>query len=330
MRIHSSAPTLGCVLITLLLNSCAPSPPLPGQAVKAPPTRFDATFWDTWGDGFAEVNTYQLLIPHGGEAREGESIMIFVSETFSERQRVKSDPGRNPRTDEFPVMKLNWQKNFQTGIYDYSEMLSSFLGLAPIAGRPEGALAKASFSRQEWCGHTFAQALFDHNRIRISGASYFDGDADLTQSIQGPVTGLSEDALAFWARGMAPPYLEPGDSKAVPFLTSLRSARDAHQPMAWSRINLTRNATLQTVDSPAGEFEVETYTAQLANGKGFVFFVEKDAPYRIIRWQFTSGEAAELVASERVKYWELTRPGGEDALRSLGLEPRAPRFSPEE
>ena len=61
-----------------------------------------------------------------------------------------------------------------------------------------------------------------------------------------------------------------------------------------------------------------------------MFFVEKDSPYRIIRWQFTSGEAAELIASERVKYWELNRPGGEVALRSLGLEPRAPRFVPEE
>ena len=65
-------------------------------------------------------------------------------------------------------------------------------------------------------------------------------------------------------------------------------------------------------------------------GRGFVFFVEKDAPYRIIRWRFTTGESADLVASERVKYWELNRPGGEEALRTLGLEPRVPRFSPEE
>ena len=278
----------------------------------------------------AEVNTYQLLMPRYGEPREGESILIFVSETFSERQRVKADPGRNPKTDEFPVMKLNWQKNFQTGIYDYSEMTSSFLGLGPMAGRPAGMMAKATFSRQEWCGHMFAQALFDSSKVRVSGSSYFDGDADLTQTLAMPAEGISEDGLAFWARSMAPPFLKPGESKDVPFLTSLRSARDAHQPMAWSRINLTRNSTLQKLESPAGEFEVETFSAQLGNGKGYVFFVEKEAPYRIIRWQFTSGEAAELVASERVKYWELNRPGGEEALRSLGLEPRAPRFSPEE
>ena len=167
-------------------------------------------------------------------------------------------------------------------------------------------------------------------RIRVSGSSYFDGDADLSQTLALQPEGISEDGLAFWARGMAAPFLKPGESRDVPFLTSLRSARDAHQPLAWSRINLTRNATLQKLETPAGEFEVETFSAQLANGKGFVFFVEKDSPYRIIRWQFTSGEAAELIASERVKYWELNRPGGEVALRSLGLEPRAPRFVPEE
>jgi len=329
MRIIPITALAACA-ITLLLTSCAGSPPLPAKAANPPASRFNEDFWATWGVGTAEVSTYHLVIPRYGEPREGESIMIFVSESFSERQRVKADPGRNPSPDEFSVMKLNWQKNFQTGIYDYSEMLSSFLGLSPIAGRLEGTMAKASFSRQEWCGHMFAQALYDKDRIRVSGTSYFDGDSDLSQTLPGPNTGMSEDGLAFWARGMAPPFLKPGESKDVPFLTSLRSSRDAHQPMAWSRINLTRNATLQTIESPAGEFEVEAFSAQLANGKGFVFFVEKEAPYRIIRWQFTSGEAAEMVASERVKYWQLNQPGGEDALRSLGLEPRTPRFSPEE
>ena len=328
MRIILGAATLACA-ITLNFSSCSSGIPLPGKAAKAP-QRYDASFWEVWGDGFAEVSTYELVMPRYGEPRDGESIMIFVSETFSDSKRVKADPGRHPKADEFPVMKLNWQKNFQTGIYDYSEMLSSFLGLGAIGGRPPGTLTKLTFSRQEWCGQMFAQVLFDPSRIRVSGSSYFDGDADLSQTLELQPEGISEDGLAFWARGMAAPFLKPGESRDVPFLTSLRSARDAHQPLAWSRINLTRNATLQKLETPAGEFEVETFSAQLANGKGFVFFVEKDSPYRIIRWQYTSGEAAELIASERVKYWELNRPGDEVALRSLGLEPRAPRFVPEE
>jgi hypothetical protein len=329
MRIILGAVCLASAII-LTTSSCSQSPPLPNREAKEARTPYGPEFWEDWGDGYAEVSTYQLVIPRYGEPREGESILIFVSETMSERQRVKADPGRNPKADEFPVMKLNWQKNFQTGMYDYSEMTSSFLGLKPMAGRPAGVLAKTSFSRQEWCGHMFAQALFDASKVRISGTSYFDGDSDLGQTLPYQAEGLSEDALAFWVRGMAGPALQPGESKSVPFLTSLRSARDAHQPMAWSRINLTRSQTTQKLESGAGEFEVETFSAQLANGKGFVYFVEKDAPHRIIRWQFTSGETAELVASDRLKYWELNIPGGEEALRPLGLEPRVPRFSPEE
>jgi hypothetical protein len=313
----------GCAL----LSSCVSSPPAPQLAAHNP---YDAKFWQEWGDGFAEVSTYQLAIPRYGELRDGESILIFVTETFSERQRVKADPGRNPKQDEFPVMKLNWQKNFQTGIYDYSEMLSSFLGLASVGGRKPGTLAKSSFSRQEWCGHMFVQALFDPGRIRVSGTSYFDGDSDLTQSLEAQPNAMPEDALLFWARGMAPPFLQPGESQDLPFLTGLRSARDAHQPLAWSRINLSRNRTLQHIDVPAGEFDAEVYSAQLGNGKSFVFYVEKEMPHRILRWRFSSGEAAELVATDRIKYWELNAPGGEEVLRSLGLEPRAPRFSPEE
>jgi hypothetical protein len=320
-----------CILVVALactlLSSCVSTPAVPQPAAHNP---YDAKFWREWGDGFAEISTYQLAMPRYGEMRDGESILIFVTETFSERQRVKSDPGRNPKADEFPVMKLNWQRNFQTGIYDYSEMLSSFLGLAPAGGRTAGTLAKATFSRQEWCGHMFAQALFDPSRIRTSGASYFDGDSDLSQTLETRPNAMPEDALLFWARGMAPPFLQPGESQDVPFLTGLRSARDAHQPLAWSRINLSRNRTLQRIDVPAGEFDVEVYSAQLPNAKSYVFFVEREMPHRILRWQFSSGETAELIATDRMKYWELNAPGGEEALRSLGLEPRTPRFVREE
>ncbi len=321
------------VLLLGLFTSCQTAPvgaagANVGQLSVPPP--YGPDFWETWGDGFAEVSTYDLILPRYGEPRNGESILIFVAETFSERKRVKADPGKNPKADEYPVMKVNWQKNYQTGIYDYSEMLSAFLGLAPSGGRPAGALAKLTFSRQEWCGHMFAQALFDARKVRVSGASYFDGDHDLSQTLDAQDGAMSEDALVFWARQMAPPYLKPGETKAVPFLTGLRSARDAHLPLAYTRVNLTRAATLQRIEVPAGEFEVELWAAQLQNGKSYLFQVEKEAPHRLLRWQFTSGEVGELVATERLKYWQLNQPEGVEALKTLGLEPRAPRFVPDE
>jgi hypothetical protein len=323
MRIVNAGLVLGVCCVLAGCGAASPQAPVMGRI-------YDAAFWETWGDGFAEVSTYDLVMPRYGANRDGESILIFVSETFSNRQRVKADPGKNPKADEFPVMKVNWQKNFQTGIYDYSEMTSAFLGLAAVDGRAAGTLAKVAFTRQEWCGQMFVQALFDAPRVRVAGSSYFDGDGDLTQTLPVPAKGLSEDGLVFWARGMAGPFLKPGESVEAPFLTGLRSARDAHQPLAWSRVNLARGTTTQKVETAAGEFVTDIYAANLANGKGYLFFVESDAPHRLIRWQFSSGETGELYASERVKYWELNRPEGVDALRQLGLEPRAPRFAPEE
>ncbi len=316
----------------LFLASCGGQTPVSAApaAAAASAAQFGPQFWETWADGFAEVSTYDLVIPRYGEMRNGESILIFVSETFSEKQRVKVETGKKSKGDEFPVMKANWQKNFQTGVYDYSEMLSAYLGLGPMAGRPAGSLTKLSFSRQEWNGHQFVQALFDASRVRVSGSSYFDGDADLAQNLDWKPGAHSEDSLVFWARQMAGPLLKPGESKAVPFLSGLRSARDSHTPLAWTQVNLTRAATLTRIEVPAGEFEAETWAAQLPNGRSYVFQVEKEMPHRILRWQFTSGETGELVATERMKYWELSQPDGVEALRTLGLEPRAPRFIPDE
>jgi hypothetical protein len=310
----------------LVLTGCTASPPPSSAAAKDAAAQYNRDFWETWSDGFAEISTYDLVIPRYGEPRQGEAILIYVAETMSERQRVKADPGKNPKSDEFSVMKLNMQRNFQTGIYDYSEMLSAFLGLAPSGGRTAGQLAKLTFTRQEWCGHMFAQALFSPGKVRVSGASYFDGDADLAQTLDLPPDAITEEGLLFWARQMSGPWLEPGQSKTVPMVTSLRSARDAHQPLAIAQVNLTRLATLTKVEVPAGEFEAETWSAQLQNGRSYIFFVENEMPHRILRWQFTSGEKGELIASDRLKYWEMNDPDSAEALTSLGLEPRAPRF----
>ena len=68
-----------------------------------------------WEDGQAELSGYSLKQPRYGQIREGSAVLIFVTETFSESARVKADPGRHPPADEFPAMKLNVVKDFQTG-----------------------------------------------------------------------------------------------------------------------------------------------------------------------------------------------------------------------
>ena len=57
-----------------------------------------------------------------------------------------------------------------------------------------------SFSAQEWCGHTYAQLLFDARYARYVAHSYFDAEADTQSSVPMPADAQSEDALLVWAR----------------------------------------------------------------------------------------------------------------------------------
>lgn len=307
-------------MAAIVLPLLAPS----ANTVVQTPT-FDAAFWKQWGDGQAELSGYDLTFPRYGQPRRGVAVTIFVTETFSNALRVKSDPGRHPASDEFSVMKLNLVEDYQTGIYDYNDMTSIFVALAPVNGRPAGSAAKISFSSQEWCGHTFQQLLFDARAIRATSHSYFDGEADQQSRFDDPAEGISEDELLLWARGMAAPKLVPGERREVPFLTSLQASRQQHAPLSWRRATLSRSARPQQISGPLGKFSVEVWTAAIPGGVQRTVYVEAAEPHRVIRWEASNGEHAELLGSRRMKYWEMNREGFETALKDLGLSRRPPR-----
>ena len=312
----------------VLLAGCSrpqTAPPL-RETVYAPDApRFAGDFWNQWGDGRAELAGYELTHPRYGQLRSGTAVTVFVTETFSNSLRVKSDPGAHPATDEFPAMKLNVIKDFQTGIYDYNTMLSAFVALKPVNGRPVGAAVKLSYSGQEWCGHVWHQLLFDQRSIRSTSHSYFDGEADREQVLDYPPDGLSEDALMLWARGMSGPILIPGETRDVALLTSLQTAREAHSDLRWTGARLCREKNGRTLTVPAGEFEVELWTVEVGRRPHRTFYVEKASPHRIVRWESAGGERAELLGSDRLEYWKLNGKGGEKELGRLGLRLRLPR-----
>ncbi len=301
--------------------------PLVTSSSNAPaqPPAFDAAFWKQWGDGQAELSGYDLTFPRYGQLRRGVAVTIFVTETFSNSLRVKADPGKHPATDEFPVMKLNLVEDYQTGIYDYNDMTSTFVTLAAVNGRPAGAPAKISFSSQEWCGHTFQQLLFDSRAIRATTHSYFDGEADRQSELNFPAGGISEDALLLWARGQAGPRIAPGERLEVELLGSLQASRQEHAPLSWHHATLSRSSRSQQVSVAAGKFTVETWTAAVPGGVQRTIYVEAAEPHRIVRWEATNGERAELLGSRRMKYWEMNHEGFESALKDLGLSRRPPR-----
>jgi hypothetical protein len=322
MRVFPAA-----VLLLLLAAGCGgpqEAPKLTAPVSKEPPVSLtlDENFWKHWGDGQAELAGYDLVFPRYGELRRGTAVSIFVTETFSNSLRVKADPGKHPASDQFPVMKLNLVEDFPTGVYDYNEMLSSFIALAPVNNRPAGFPTKISFSSQEWCGHAWEQLLFDEKVVRATAHSYFDGEADQQKQLDYPAGGIAEDALLLWARGFAGPALAPGQNRTVPMLTSLQTVRHQHIPAQWRSTVLARAANHQKISVPAGTFEADVWSAQVENGAKKTFYVEVALPHRILRWETSTGERADLLASGRMKYWQMNGKGGEEALRRLGLSKR--------
>src|SRR5688572_6528853 len=215
-----------------------------------------------WQDGKAELAGYDLIQPRYGELRKGKAVLIFVTEPFSESLRVKADPGRDP-ADVFPAFKLNYVKDFPTGVYDYNLMTSVFVSLEARGGRRSGAPVKMAFSAQEWCGNLFDELLFYSDRIDRKRFSYFDGEADSQEKLTHPPGAITVDELPILVRGIGQTFLRPGESKTLPVLTSLERARLLHRPLAFVQGTLSRGKGSRQVVVPAGKFEVEDWTLEL-------------------------------------------------------------------
>lgn len=132
-------------------------------------------FSDYWYQGKAELTSFELKQARYGEIHKGESVMIFVTEDFSTSKQVKMDyPSRNPK-DKAGVMKLNFTRKFNTGIYPYSIMQSTF---TPVDTKRYPNSLKVSCTSQEWCGHTFMQLNLKPEGFQVQQNSYFESEGD--------------------------------------------------------------------------------------------------------------------------------------------------------
>jgi len=298
--------------------------------------RADA-FWAQWGDGKAELAGYKLRISRYGEPREGSLVLIFVTEDFSDSARVKADPGKHPASDVFPVMKLNALRRFQTGIYEYSTMTSVFVraeALGPLPGAATGAgkppaLAKVSFSSQEWCGHVFHQLVprLEGGALRLlsQSHSYFDGEADDQRKLDAAPDALSEDELSLRLRRYAgrAEALPAGGSRSVPLVSSLLRVRLGHQPIAIEPATIEHLAERTTLQTPAGSIAARSYVVKRKSGESTTYFIEEAAPHRVLGYRSVQGgavvEEALLRGSTRLPYWQLNHNGHESYLKQLGF-----------
>jgi hypothetical protein len=292
----------------LALSGCGDSSAR-APAGSLPPSVADDAFWKTWGDGQAELDGYRLQTPRYGTIRRGEAVQIWVTETFTEGHRVKSDGGH---PDEFPVLKLNDVRHFQTGFYDYHVLTSVFQrldGKDPV-GRP----TKVSLSVQEWCGHVYEEWVGMDGFFRRVRHSYFDGENDLDARVDLPADGQLGDAGAFVARGL-PAALPDGE---VDWIQTAWDSRVAHAEPAWTRATWSRGPA-GDVTVPAGTFRAIPVTVTPREGIGTTWYVEEAPPRRIVKWTRPNGEIAELTGSIRAPYWDRNDEGYETLRAELGL-----------
>ena len=92
-------------------------------------------FNEYWFQGLAEISRFELEQARYNEIHKGSAVLIFVTEEFLIDKQVKSEQGRKPGA--VSVLKLNFVKNFNTGIYPYSIMSSIFT--------PGGSLSPFNF-----------------------------------------------------------------------------------------------------------------------------------------------------------------------------------------
>ncbi|TVZ60003.1 hypothetical protein NA63_2548 [Flavobacteriaceae bacterium MAR_2010_105] len=170
-----------------------------------PTTEFKAY----WYAGEAEITSYKLEQARYGEIRQGEAVLVYVTEDVLPEIQVKAD---NYKKTNIPVLKLNATKQFNTGIYPYSIMQSTFY---PVTNNQHAF--KVSCSVQEWCGHIYMQ-LNNRDQFEINSHSYFESEADQSFNVE---KAILENELWTQLR-IDPNSLPVGELEIIPSFEFLR------------------------------------------------------------------------------------------------------------
>jgi len=260
-----------------------------------------------WYNDEAEISSYRLSQARYGEIHEGFAVLIFVTEHYSPKTQTKPD---SPTRDQKPVLKLNFTKKFNTGIYPYSMMISTFFPFS------EGEYSyKVSTSSQEWCGHTYTE-LLNKKKFELQVSSYFEGESK-TVKIE---KALLEDDIWSMIR-LHPKNLPMGDIVMIP---SFFSQRLLHQP----GIGQPAHALLTT----DGSNKTKTYSIKYRESDRTISVLfESEFPYNILGWHETyySGwgknrkkltTSANLINTIKSDYWRKHNKEHAGLRKELGLD----------
>ena len=238
------------------------------KLTNVPEKELSKEFKEYWYKGSAEITSYKLEQARYGEMREGHSVLIFVTESFSADKQVKTEQNNSSN---IPVLKLNSTKKYLTGIYPYSIMSSSYY---PVYNNDHAL--KVTFTSQEWCGQVYTQ-LNNREKFEISSFSYFENEGD--KHIEIPKYVLENE---IWNKiRIDPNDLPVGDVKMIP---SFEYIRMSHRELKVYNANVSLSKasgiftykifypelerTLEIHFNPTFPYYIESWTDTFKSGFG--------------------------------------------------------------
>ncbi|MBD3890861.1 septum formation inhibitor Maf [Olleya marilimosa] len=293
------------IFIALLILSCKEQPKTDTKTTynqvesitektKLPAFKTNKQFNDYWYSGQAEITSYQLEQSRYGEIRKGTAVLVYVTEPFLKNDQVKADQN-NPSN--INVLKLNATKKFNTGIYPYSIMQSTFY---PVANNQHAL--KVSASVQEWCGHVYTQ-LNNREQFQVTSHSYFQGEADQNFNLE---KNILENQIWTQLR-IDPNSLPVGNIKIIP---SLEYTRLNHKPL---------KAYNAFAENKPGQ-----YTLKIKDlDRQLTIKYNPSFPYTIQSWEETQNgntTKATKIKTLQSDYWNKKSNSDLELRQTLGLE----------
>jgi len=253
-----------------------------------------------WFEGKAEINFYKATILKYGIPREADEVVhILVTEKHKPDLLVKADNWREEGL--IDMLKFNYVRRFQTGIYSYREMMSVFFEQNNLR------LAKMTFSSQEWCGQSFKELVNFRGKSSFYFNTYWDGQGRGSFNVSFPQDIFLYDALSVQLRMFE---FVKGEAREIQLLASQISSRVQKPEISNATVNLIKS---ETINVPAGSFACKLIEVSHSEGID-LFWFEPDFPQRMIKWNTFSQDTYELLDSKNLAYWELNKPGGEKYL----------------
>ncbi|MEO5646864.1 MAG: hypothetical protein ABIQ56_00800 [Chitinophagaceae bacterium] len=230
-------------------------------------------FQQTWYAGKAELSSYTLQQSRYGEIRNGEAVLIFVTEDFSTDKLVKlDDPGKT--SNKLRVLKMNMTKKFFTGVYPYSMMLSVF---TPVSNDGKEKTLKVDCSSQEWCGQTYSQLLLKGNNYHWQLHSYFEKEGEQEKELD---NDLLEDEL--WNRIRINPATLP--TGKISILPGLLWQRLSHNSIRKENAVLS----LSGAGSNGMDSSIKIYSIEYpSSDRTLKIYFNDFFPYEILGWEET-------------------------------------------